>query len=163
LAHRIDWANVYGWQKSLKIRIDVDGIYKYLRQYKLIYDIHFYFGSDNNAKSQQFLKDVSKIGYTLHTKPVKHIRINSQPPIFKRKCDFDLEIAMQVMMGLKKFKTFIFFSGDGDFAPLYELLLKEGKQVLVVYAHQHLGREVWKMKRVVYLLDIKKISPAEAG
>ena len=44
------------------------------------------------------------------------------------------------------YSSFIFLSGDGDFAPLYEYLIKLKKQVLVIYEKGHLGREVWGIK-----------------
>ncbi len=46
----VDWANVYGWKKSLKKEVDPKKLYKYLKKYKEIKSINFYFGTDNNNK-----------------------------------------------------------------------------------------------------------------
>lgn len=74
------------------------------------------------------------------TKPVKYIvvaQINRQK-IYKRKCDFDMEISIQVHNLLaKEIQSFIFFTGDGDFEPLYKLLISLRKQVIVVYVRGH--------------------------
>ncbi len=48
----------------------------------------------------------------------------------------------------QNYESFIFFSGDGDFEPLYRMLLRLGKQVIVIFAHGHMGREVHELKGV---------------
>jgi len=67
---------------------------------------------------------------------------------------------------LDKFNSFIFFSGDGDFATLYQRLIRRKKQVIVVFAQGRLGKEVRFLKKGIYLCvvkklkdDIQKISP----
>lgn len=77
--------------------------------------------------------------------------------ILRRKCDFDIEIAMDVYSLLGKAETFIFFSGDGDFAPLFKFLISKNKQVIVVFGEGHLGKEVMAIKRGIFLCDIKNI------
>lgn len=149
----IDWANVYGWRKSLKKEVNPRKLYKYLQSYKEVKKISFYFGTDQNEKSKSFIKRIRTIGYAVATKQVKHIlvaEINGQK-VYRRKCDFDMEICINVHELLKKnFRSFIFLTGDGDFEPLYKLLMKQKKQVIVIYAHGHLGREIWNMKRGIY-------------
>lgn len=71
----IDWANVYNWKKSLKAEIEPEKLFFYLKSYPQIREINFYFGTDCNQKSKEFLKKVKKIGYRLVTKPVKYIII----------------------------------------------------------------------------------------
>jgi uncharacterized LabA/DUF88 family protein len=62
--------------------------------------------------------------------------------IFRRKCDFDVEIVMDVHKFIDKFDSLILFSGDGDYAPLLKFCLDKGKQVIVVFAPGHLGKEI---------------------
>jgi len=154
----IDWANVYGWKKTLKKPVSPTKLYRYLKSYKLIKSINFYYGTDHHPKSKAFLTRIKNTGYKLTTKPVKHIIINHKPKITKRKCDFDLEICMQVLLNINKFQSFIFFSGDGDFEPLYKYLIKLKKQLIIVYQKGHLGKEVWKLKRGIFKTEIKKFS-----
>lgn len=90
----IDWANIHGWEKSLKRSIDQEKIYKYLTDYEKVQSIKFYFGTDSNSKSRKFLTDTRKIGFKVVTKPVKYIfagMIDGQK-LKRRKCDFDMEI-----------------------------------------------------------------------
>src|SRR3989344_7939016 len=160
----IDWANVYGWH----LRVEPKTLFKYLKKHSQIELINFYFGTDNNEKSQNFIKQMQKIGYIVNTKAVKYIVVGkvANTLIIKRKCDFDIEICMSVYDCLTKdYQSFIFFSGDGDLAPIYKYLIEKGKQVIVVFEKGHVGREVWEIKkglfktRLSYLNIDKKIIP----
>lgn len=193
----IDWANVYGWNKRKQKPIDPKKLYTYLKSYKEVDDIRFYYGLDKHSKSKQFLKKVKHIGFSVVTKDVKYIPVsldsshfrqlakeikdslvsikNLNPKdiekilqilnrkILRRKCDFDIEIAMDVHNLQDKFDTFIFFSGDGDFAPLISYLAGKQKQVIVVFGEGHLGKEVAKLGRKVYLCSTKNIPPISRG
>ena len=122
----IDWANVYNWKTSLKKEIDPKALFKYLKNYPQIKEINFYFGTDSHPASRQFLKEIKSIGYRVVTKPVKYLPIKDGGIlIWRRKCDFDLEIGLDCFEKLNQFDGFIFFSGDGDFATLYRRLIKK--------------------------------------
>ncbi|MFA6519138.1 MAG: NYN domain-containing protein [Candidatus Shapirobacteria bacterium] len=149
----IDYANVYGWRDELVKPVDPNKLYKYLKTYSQIESINFYYGSDSNPQSKNFLTQIKKIGYNLTTKPVKYITIaNIRGKLIKiRKCDFDIEICMSVYRSIEEnYQTFVFFTGDGDFEPIYRYLIEKKKQVLVVYEHGHLGREIWNIKRGLF-------------
>lgn len=156
----IDWANVHGWEKTLKRDINLEKIFSYLTEYKEIKSIRFYFGTDVHEKSSQFLEKAGQIGYQVITKPVKYILAGevSEQKIFIRKCDFDMEVCIDVHRLLKDdFESFIFFTGDGDYAPLYRMLIGLGKQVVVVYTSGHLGREVWDIKKGLFKAQLKNL------
>jgi uncharacterized LabA/DUF88 family protein len=165
----IDWANVYGWRDTLKYKPDPKIIFKYLYSYKNIKDVRFYYGKDSSGQSEDFLKAVQEIGFTLITKPVKHIVVGSleNTIIRKRKADFDLEIGLDCFENLDKYRTFIFFSGDGDFATLYKRLINHKKQVIVIFEQGHLGKEVWDITEGLFktqlgYLDINN-PPRDSG
>jgi uncharacterized LabA/DUF88 family protein len=163
----VDWANVYYWKDSLKWEIDLGRLFKYLKSYKDIREINFYFGTDVHPASKEQIKQAQKIGFRVITKPVKYLpKITESGEVFWiRKCDFDLEIGLDCFERLSKFDSFIFFSGDGDFATLYQRLIRKKKQVIVVYVRCRLGREIWEMKKGIFkvelprLGDFKKMSP----
>ncbi len=153
----IDWANVYNWKKSLQRKPDYNKIFEYLKKYQEIKEINFYYGLDKHPKSKKFLEEISKIGYQVTTKEVKYISLDGSKTS-QRKCDFDIEICMAVYQYLEKgFKTFVFFSGDGDFAPLYQYLAQKRKQVIVVFEQGHLGREVYNINKILYKLTLTKL------
>lgn len=187
----IDWANVYGWTERLPKEVNPRKLYNYLKDYKEIKNIHFYYGQDIHPKSKVFLRRVKQIGFTVVIKEVKYIPVSIDTSHFKRiakaikasldnlkhletkdvekilrilnrkvmrrKCDFDMEIALDCFENLEKYDGYIFFSGDGDFATLYQRLIKAGKQVIVVYSSGHLGREIWNMKKGIFKTEITKM------
>src|SRR3989338_5155781 len=51
----VDWANVHGWEKSLRQFVDIRKLFSYLSKYKEIEDIRLYFGTDRHEKSTEFL------------------------------------------------------------------------------------------------------------
>ena len=57
----------------------------------------------------------------------------------------------------EKFESFIFLTGDGDYEPLYRLLIKSGEQVIVIYTQGHLGREIWNMKKGIFKIELKNL------
>ena len=157
----IDWANVYGWRKSLKQEINPQKLYKYLRSYKEVSEILFYFGEDAHPKSKLFLRQIRKIGFDIITKPVNYIKIAEidGKKIYRRKCDFDMEICIDVHKSINEgLESFIFLSGDGDFEPLYKLLIERKKQVIVIYAKGHIGREIWDIKKGLFKVQINHLS-----
>ena len=156
----IDWANVYGWKKSLRKEVDPTKLYRYLKTYKETETIYFCFGTDKHPKSKKQISQAKRLGYKIITKPVKYILATQikGKKIYKRKCDFDMEIAIKVHELLNKdIQGFIFFTGDGDFAPLYLLLRGLKKQVIVVYARGHLGKEVWEIEKGVFKTELPRL------
>lgn len=164
----VDWANVYYWKDSLKKEIDAKKLFAYLRDYREIKEISFYFGTDSHPKSKRQLEQAKAAGYRVITKPVKFLPKKAEDGsiVWVRKCDFDLEIGLDCFEKLDKFDGFIFLSGDGDFATLYKRLIDRKKQVIVVYVRGSLGREIWEMKRGIFKVELprlgqfyKKMSP----
>lgn len=153
----IDWANVYGWRKSLKREVGPRKLYKHLKKYKEVDQIRFYYGTDRHTKSKTFISSIRKIGYKVVTKPVKYILaadIEGQK-VHRRKCDFDMEVCIDVHRALEKeTESFVFFTGDGDLEPLYKLLIRKKKQVIVIYAKRHIGREIWEIKRGLFKAQV---------
>ena len=160
----VDWANVYNWKSSLKWKVDLKRLFSYLRLYKEIKEISFYFGTDEHPASGEQIKEAKEIGYRIVTKPVKYLPVEDKGVlVWKRKCDFDLEIGLDCFEKLDKYDGFVFFSGDGDFATLYKRLVKRRKQVIVVYVRNRLGREVWGIKRGVFKVELPRLGMFKKG
>ncbi|MBI3442649.1 MAG: NYN domain-containing protein [Candidatus Sungbacteria bacterium] len=160
----IDWANVHGWEGSLKCKIDIAHLFAYLKTYPQTQDIRLYFGKDIHPKSVAFLQRAQEIGYTVTSKDVKYIleaEISGRK-VYRRKCDFDMEICIDVHEALaENIRAFVFFTGDGDFAPLYKKLIHLHKQVIVIYSPGHLGREIWDIKKGVFKIQLKNLFDRE--
>ena len=66
-----------------------------------------------------------------------------------------MEMCIDVHEALQEdVNSFIFFTGDGDFAPLYQKLIHLGKQVIVIYSPGHLGKEIWAIKKGLFKVEI---------
>lgn len=155
----IDWANVYKWKEKLGKDVDLTRLVKYLEGYDEVGEVRFYFGTEEQPHSKIQLREARAAGCKVVTKPVKFLpkEAESGEMVWVRKCDFDLEIGLDAFEGLEKYESFVFFSGDGDFATLYKRLVKRGKQVVVVYVHGSLGREVWEIKQGVFKRAIDRL------
>ena len=69
-----------------------------------------------------------------------------------------MEICIDVHEFLQKdFRSFIFLTGDGDFEPLYKLLIKQGKQLIVIFAHGHMGREIYQIKQGIFTKAVDRL------
>ncbi|MBU1091675.1 NYN domain-containing protein [Patescibacteria group bacterium] len=165
----IDWANVYGWQKKLKWRIDVHKLISYLETYPEIKKINFYFGTDINKESKDFIDSVKKLEngiLQVVTKDVKYIPVDiidsdasdeNESKKKRRKCDFDIEIALDTFLNIESIKSFILFSGDGDYEPLIKFCIERGKQAIIVANPGSLGKEYGLIPRGLFVCNIKKI------
>lgn len=157
----VDWANVYNWKDELKKKVDPKKLFTYLKTYPEIKQIRFYFGNDTtHPASKDFLKKVKDIGYQVITKEVKFLKVYNDEGIefiWKRKCDFDLELGLDALEAAEKYQSFVVFSGDGDYKTLYERLIKRGKQVIVVYVSNHLEREIWQMKKGIFKAELPRL------
>ncbi len=72
---------------------------------------------------------------------VDKLQKNLQEPVERMKCDFDVEIARDILNLSNDFNTLVLFSGDGDYSALVEDLVFKGKKVIVVFASGHKGKE----------------------
>lgn len=109
---------------------------------------------------KEFLNKLFKIADGLeksNSDMAKLLRKLPKIPIYRRKCDFDCEIAIDVIKNIDKFNSFILFSGDGDYAVVVDELIKHGKQAIVVFAPGCKGKEYGDFKRGLYLCSVNKL------
>ena len=79
--------------------------------------------------------DLKDLGVNINT-----FKSELEKPIRKSKCDFDAEIAKDVILDIDKYKNLILFSGDGDFASTVEFLISQkNKRVFVMYPRGSFG------------------------
>ncbi|MDD3085319.1 MAG: NYN domain-containing protein [Candidatus ainarchaeum sp.] len=238
----VDWANVYGWKKTLHYEVCPQKLFNYLNRPNVI-DKRFYFGEDEGQSySINFIEEVKNIGFNVISKPVKYSPVligkqvhfkkmiiglfsfldnlkitnseisNSlyelkekvgklpniegaslspldkksldeifkliedlditlkelgertdilqeilQRPVYRRKCDFDVEITMDALNSSDDYETLLLFSGDGDYSALAKNLILKNKKVILVFADGHLGKEYNEMSKGIYFLDVRKI------
>ena len=78
-------------------------------------------------------------------------------PIFRRKCDFDVEITLDVMKRMNYFDSLVLFSGDGDYAPLIKELIDNNKQVILVFGRGCKGKEFDVFNKKLYQCSVEKL------
>jgi uncharacterized LabA/DUF88 family protein len=80
----IDWANVYGWQKTLKWNVNPKRLFEYLSSYTEIFDKRLYFGVESGKQfSEDFNKEVGEIGFNVISKEVKYVPVSLDKSHFK--------------------------------------------------------------------------------
>jgi len=68
----IDWANVHGWHKTLKWKIDPKRLFQYIKTYPGIIEQRFYHGVDEDKEwSVEIKKKAEEIGFAVVSKDVK--------------------------------------------------------------------------------------------
>lgn len=77
-----------------------------------------------------------------------------------RKCNFDVEIGVDMLLDYEKndVETFVLWSGDSDFADPLEKLLKAGKKVILFATARKVSKELSSLReKGMIIFDIQKI------
>lgn len=97
-------------------------------------------------------KDLEKLNIN-----IKEFKNEINKPITKPKCDFDAEIAKDIILDIDKYENLILFSGDGDFASTVECLIKvRSKKVFVIYPQGSFGEIDYQNFNLIRKLDTGK-------
>ncbi len=149
----VDFSNVEKWRYNLGWRIGIDELSKLVRHFSIGSKFlrKFYYGSDygksekNNELTQwsyKILDLAKKYKFDLITKRVKYIHSNETNG-FSKKCDLDVEMAVDLIREMEKYDTAVIFSGDGDLVYVMRYLHdKFDKKFVVFGARGHTGREI---------------------
>lgn len=98
--------------------------------------------NDTDINVSDLIGEIGDIELDLEklNKKVDEFKIEIKKTIRKPKCDFDAEIARDVILEIDKYENLILFSGDGDFASTVKYLIEqEGKRIFVVYSQGSFG------------------------
>lgn len=109
---------------------------------------------------KNFLKELSKITDNLekgNADFADQLRKAIKTPIYRRKCDFDCEITIDVIKNINEIDGLILFSGDGDYAVVVNELIKRNKRAIVVFAKGHKGKEYQDFKKGLYLCSVEQL------
>lgn len=156
----IDWANIFHSQEKNGWEIDICLLYAFLSHHSHIHDCVLFHGIDANPKSQHFITRAREVGFRVVTKNVKYIPSEFDPKVVRRKCDFDVEIAKEILLSLDSYRGFMLFSGDGDYAPIFDVLRDKNKQGILVFPKGRLGREYnedTQRRRGMFLCSLENI------
>ena len=135
--------------------MDYEKFLSYWNKQGKITGAYFYTAVISTKKEQlKFFKALEKIGYTVITKEVKVIRDKRNKKIVQ-KGNFDVKMAIDLVLKAKELDTAVLVSGDSDFESAIEYLRTINKEVIVVSARGHIAREL--IKRASEYLPLEKL------
>ncbi len=97
-----------------------------------------------------------KCGFIARTKEVKEINNFDVEGRFVgkiSKCNFDIEIAMDMLQKVEKYDTIFFWSGDSDFDVVLRYLQSKKKKVVTICARDFLSRVLEESSNLVLVAD----------
>lgn len=162
----IDFANVDRWEDSLGWTIGVEKLGKLVSHmtYGKKYLRRFYYGEDYGPKgnskeltnwSNKILTSAQYNRFEIVSKRVKYIPDIKYATGYISKCNFDIEMAVDLMREQENYDAAIVFSGDGDLAYVFEYLHEAFKKTIYIFgARNHVGKELVDAKKRGVITDI---------
>jgi len=162
----IDFANVDRWEESLRWKIGIKKLGQLISNiaYGKKFLRRFYYGEDYGPKdkstrltkwSNQILTNAKYSAFEIVSKRVKYIPDDKYETGFIKKCNLDIEMAVDLIREKDNYDTAIIFSGDGDLAYVCRYIQEIfGKTIYIFGARDHLGKELIDAKTEGILKDI---------
>lgn len=170
----IDDSNLYYGFKRQRWEMDYERFFHWLHESFCPVDIFFFGGIIANKtffdrhpthtltgfvkykkQREAFFTLLKKIGFIVKTKAVASV-YDSTAGSYKRKCNFDVEIAIIALDKLDEYQELVLCSGDGDFVKLLKYVKGKFKKTTVI---AHRDRTNWKVaetaNRIIYLETIR--------
>lgn len=121
--------------------------------------------SDSTALLDQFVRRALLRKYEVGTieylnERFKDMNRKGEYFIEDRKCNFDVEIGVDMLLDYERNNTeaFVLWSGDSDFADPLERLLKAGKKVFLFATARKISKELSELRaKGLVIFDIQKI------
>lgn len=122
----------------------------------------FYYGyfpenpevADNHPMNLKYKSSIFRInkarksGFLTKQKEVKMIPTYDDAGKFISKipkCNFDVEITMDIITKLNKYDAVMLFSGDSDFGGLLSYIKEKGKKVIIICTRNRMSKELQKV------------------
>lgn len=154
----VDFGNVEKWKESLGWKVGIRELARLAKHFSVGNKSlrRFYYGADYGPKesskelsqwSKYILETASMNGFEVVSKRVKYMHSSNNINGFDKKCDLDVEMAIDLVEQRDFYHDLLLFSGDGDLMRAIEYLKKSySKRCVVMSARGHLGREVLDAK-----------------
>jgi len=128
LALFFDGANHSAALQKAKVRMEYPSLIESLNEKFFVVSARYYTGisdDDEHRGVRDFLGSLSKSGFVIVKKPVRHF------PDGKIKGNVDIEIAVDMLQMAPRLDRVVLFSGDGDFTYLVDAVQRMGVHVTV--------------------------------
>ncbi len=162
----VDFGNVEKWKHSLGWQVGIQELANLVKNFShgKRFLRRFYYGSDFGPKetsttmepwSKGIITRADMNGLEIVTKRVKYIHSADNVHGFEKKCDLDVEMAVDLVKERDNYDTIVLFSGDGDLAYAIKYLHQEyDKDCIVFGARNHVGREIFDAKTAGAITNI---------
>ena len=162
----VDFANVDRWQNSVGWPIGIKQLGQLVSHisYGKKFLRRFYYGEDYGPKdssmkllpwSEKMMMSAKYSNFEVISKRVKYIPDVKYETGFIKKCNLDIEMAVDLIREKDNYDTAIIFSGDGDMAYVCKYIHEEfGKKVYIFGARDHVGRELIDAKKEKIIKEI---------
>lgn len=155
----IDEANLFYIQKQLGWKIDWEKLSNFIGKDTDLKILRYYLGMPSSGKSRvqniKHLKRLEGFGYTVITKPLKRILIDKKASKYTYKCNFDVEIALDVATFAKDLDLVIIASGDSDFIAIKDFVLSKDKKIVFLCYEKNVSWEI-RYSKFVFIERLKK-------
>lgn len=154
----VDNANWFYPQRELGWDVDFKKLVKFLRSYYEIELLKLYAGTPldliQKRRFENFVSAVRKIGFNVETKPLKKIWLDRKRGEFIYKCNFDVEIALDVARNIDNLDLMMIGSGDSDFLAVRDFALENKREFIALCFEKGVA---WEIRRSyhIFLEDIK--------
>lgn len=151
----IDAANIFYSTQTLGWKLDYQKFLDYWKRKGKLSGAYFYTAViSTRVKQIKFYKALERIGYEVITRELKIIK-DKRNKVIIHKGNFDVKLAIDIVLKIKEFDIAILASGDSDFETVVEYLQSIKKKVIVVSARGHISREL--ARRANQYLPLEKI------
>jgi uncharacterized LabA/DUF88 family protein len=149
----VDFSNVTHWEDNLGWEIGIKELKDLIKHFTAKQFLRrFYYGSDFGEKdesevltawSEMIINKARMNSFEICTKRVKYIKDKNYKKGFVKKCDLDVEMAVDLIKEKNNYDNIVVFSGDGDLSYVLKFLKEShGKKSYVFAARNHLGKEL---------------------
>lgn len=150
----VDFGNVDKWKENLGWRVGIQELARLVKNFSQgnTQLRRFYYGSDYGPHERSTTLSLWSAGildrarmnrFEVVTKRVKYIHDISEDDGYDKKCDLDVEMAVDLIRMREDYDEIVLFSGDGDLVYALRYLRDAfGKSAYVFGARGHVGREV---------------------
>jgi uncharacterized LabA/DUF88 family protein len=150
----VDFGNVEKWKNNLGWNVGIRELGALVKHfaYGKKFLRRFYYGADYGrdekskiltAWSDYILRSAGSNGFEVRDKRVKYIYNANNIHKYEKKCDLDVDMAIDLVRERDNYDTIVLFSGDGDLVTALRYLNETyGKKSIVVSARGHIGKEV---------------------
>lgn len=155
----VDYGNVEKWKHSLRWDVgirELANLVKHLSKGDKSLR-RFYYGADYGSSensgylipwSKSILEGARNNKFEVVAKRVKYMHDRHNVHGFSKKCDLDVEMAVDLIKERARYSTIVLFSGDGDLMHALKYLHDEYQKTCFVFgARDHIGREVFDAEK----------------